>query len=47
MQMLARQGKSVEEMLDAGITDEFDGRWGNNAERFVSNIYMSLWGISG
>lgn len=45
MQTLARQGKSVREMLAAGITQEFDARWGNNAERFVTNAYKSQWGI--
>jgi len=45
MQRLARQGKSVAEMLAEGVTSDFDERWGNNAERFVSNVYDSLWGI--
>lgn len=45
MQQMARQGKSVAEMLAAGITNDFDERWGNNTERFVSNVYNSLWGI--
>lgn len=45
MQRLARQGKSVEEMLAEGITREFDKRWGGNSERFVVNAYQSLWGL--
>lgn len=40
---LMRRGRSAEEMLEAGVTDEFDAAWGNNRERFVSNIYDGLW----
>ena len=42
---MARQGRSVPEMLAAGITDEFDASWGENRERFVFNVYQGLWGI--
>jgi glyoxylase-like metal-dependent hydrolase (beta-lactamase superfamily II) len=45
MQSMARQGKSVDEMLAAGITKEFDARWGSNAQRFLSNAYDSIWAI--
>jgi glyoxylase-like metal-dependent hydrolase (beta-lactamase superfamily II) len=45
MQKLARQGKSVPEMLAEGITREFDRRWGGAPERFVVNAYQSLWGL--
>jgi cyclase len=45
MQTLARQGKSAEEMLAAGITREFDERWGQDPEPFVINAYRSLWGL--
>ena len=31
-----RKGSSVEEMLAAGITGEFDAKWGANRERFVA-----------
>ena len=40
---LMRKGRSIEEMLAAGVTDGFDGQWGNNRERFVANIYNGLW----
>jgi glyoxylase-like metal-dependent hydrolase (beta-lactamase superfamily II) len=40
---LMRRGRSAEEMLAAGVTDEFDGAWGNNRERFISNMYDGLW----
>jgi glyoxylase-like metal-dependent hydrolase (beta-lactamase superfamily II) len=45
MQRLARQGKSVDEMLAEGITREFNERWGGNPQRFVANAYQSLWGL--
>jgi hypothetical protein len=40
---LMRKGRSIEEMLAAGVTDEFDAKWGTNRERFVANIYHGLW----
>ena len=38
-----RKGHSIEEMLAAGVTNEFDDAWGSNRERFVANIYHGLW----
>jgi glyoxylase-like metal-dependent hydrolase (beta-lactamase superfamily II) len=40
---LMRKGRSIEEMLAAGVTDGFDAKWGSNRERFVANIYNGLW----
>ena len=40
---LMRKGRSIAEMLDAGVTKEFDAKWGSNRERFVANIYHGLW----
>jgi cyclase len=43
---LMRKGRSIEEMLAAGVTAEFDAKWGNNPNnrsRFVANIYNGLW----
>lgn len=40
---LMRRGMSAEEMLAAGVTAEFDAAWGDNRERFVTNIYGGLW----
>jgi cyclase len=40
---LMRQGQSAEEMLAAGVTADFDARWGSNRDRFVSNVYNGLW----
>jgi cyclase len=40
---LMRDGRSIAEMLDAGVTAEFDAKWGANRERFVANIYHGLW----
>jgi glyoxylase-like metal-dependent hydrolase (beta-lactamase superfamily II) len=40
---LMRKGRSIAEMLEAGVTNEFDGAWGANRERFVANIYHGLW----
>ncbi len=40
---LMRKGRSITEMLDAGVTKAFDAEWGSNRERFVANIYHGLW----
>jgi hypothetical protein len=40
---LMRKGRSIAEMLDAGVTNDFDAAWGDNRERFVANIYHGLW----
>lgn len=40
---LMRKGRSIEEMLAAGVTNEFDAKWGANRARFVANIYNGLW----
>jgi glyoxylase-like metal-dependent hydrolase (beta-lactamase superfamily II) len=40
---LMRKGRSIAEMLDAGVTAEFDAAWGANRQRFVANIYHGLW----
>jgi len=40
---LMRKGRSIEEMLAAGVTKEFDAKWGDNRDRFVANIYNGLW----
>ena len=36
-------GKSVQDMLDAGITREFDGRYGD-PQFFLRSAYRGLWG---
>jgi glyoxylase-like metal-dependent hydrolase (beta-lactamase superfamily II) len=39
---MMRQGLSAKEMLAAGVTKEFDGRWGD-PELFLSTSYRGLW----
>jgi glyoxylase-like metal-dependent hydrolase (beta-lactamase superfamily II) len=43
IESLMRKGRSIEEMLAAGVTEEFDAQWGSNRQRFVANIYNGLW----
>ena len=40
---LMRKGKSAREMLEDGVTRDFDARWGNNPRQFVSNVYDGMW----
>lgn len=40
---LAVQGKGVEDMLAAGITDDFDADWEGDREQFLRNVYKGLW----
>jgi cyclase len=42
MTKMMKQGMGAEEMLAAGITKEFDPRWGS-PERFVANAYRGMW----
>ncbi len=40
------KGKSVEEMLAAGVTKEFDAAWGDPT-LFVTNVYLGIFGHLG
>ena len=42
MTKMMRQGMSAEDMLAAGITKEFDAKWGT-PELFVANAYRGMW----
>jgi hypothetical protein len=43
MVTMLRKGMSVEDMLAAGVTKEFDEAWGDPT-MFVRNAYQGLWG---
>lgn len=43
IEAMALVGKGIDEMILAGITEEFDAEYGNNADLFISNIYQGLW----
>lgn len=36
------EGKSAAEMVAEGVTEEFDGAWGD-PRQFISNVYDSMW----
>jgi glyoxylase-like metal-dependent hydrolase (beta-lactamase superfamily II) len=40
---MMRDGKSAAEMIAAGVTKEFDARFGANGAQFVQNVYGGLW----
>jgi hypothetical protein len=40
---LLRKGMSAKDMLAAGVSKDFDAKWGN-PELFVTNAYPGLWG---
>jgi glyoxylase-like metal-dependent hydrolase (beta-lactamase superfamily II) len=42
MAKMMKQGMSVQDMLAAGITKEFDATWGT-PELFVANAYRGMW----
>lgn len=44
---MAVQGKSPAEMLEAGITRDFDAAWGGDARAFLRNAYESMWWTGG
>lgn len=43
IEAIALEGRGVEDMIAAGITREFDERYGSNSELFISNAYESMW----
>jgi len=40
---LMRKGRSAAEMIAAGVTAEFDARYGGDGPRFIRNMYDGLW----
>ena len=42
IEAIALQGLGIDDMLAAGITEEFDSRYGD-PELFVTNAYQSMW----
>ncbi|HEX7081454.1 MAG TPA: MBL fold metallo-hydrolase [Gammaproteobacteria bacterium] len=38
-----KMGKSAREMIEEGVTKDFDAQWGNGSKQFVSNAYDGLW----
>lgn len=43
VESMALEGKGPDEMHAAGITADFDERWGENSRLFLSNVYEGLW----
>jgi glyoxylase-like metal-dependent hydrolase (beta-lactamase superfamily II) len=39
---MMKQGMGAEEMVTAGVTKEFDARWGA-PQQFVANVYRGMW----
>lgn len=42
MEAIALEGRGIDDMLEARITEEFDARYGDPA-RFITNTYHGLW----
>lgn len=40
---LMRRGRSAEEMIAEGVTQDFNDQWGNHPDLFVSNVYEGMW----
>jgi cyclase len=43
VEAMALKGQGIDEMIDAGLTKEFDARYGNDASQFITNVYQGLW----
>ncbi len=43
MESMALEGMSAEDMLEAGVTRDFEQRWSGNKQLFISNAYDGLW----
>ncbi len=43
VEAMGLKGHGIDEMISAGLTAEFDGRFGNDARQFIANTYQGLW----
>jgi glyoxylase-like metal-dependent hydrolase (beta-lactamase superfamily II) len=43
VESLMRKGKSAAEMIESGVTKDFDERYGDAGALFVKNVYEGLW----
>jgi glyoxylase-like metal-dependent hydrolase (beta-lactamase superfamily II) len=43
VEAMALKGHGIDEMIDAGLTKEFDARFGPDARQFITNTYQGLW----
>jgi cyclase len=43
VEAMALKGHGIDEMIDAGLTKEFDARFGKDARQFITNVYQGLW----
>jgi cyclase len=43
VEAMALKGRGIDEMIDAGLTKEFDARFGKDARQFITNVYQGLW----
>ena len=43
VEAMGLKGHGIDEMIAAGLTKEFDARFGNDARQFIANTYQGLW----
>jgi glyoxylase-like metal-dependent hydrolase (beta-lactamase superfamily II) len=43
IEAIALEGRGVEDMIAAGITKEFDERYGTDSAQFIANAYEGMW----
>jgi glyoxylase-like metal-dependent hydrolase (beta-lactamase superfamily II) len=43
IEAIALEGRGVEDMIAAGITQEFDERYGEGSAQFIANAYEGMW----
>lgn len=43
VEAMGLEGHGIDEMIAAGLTKEFDSRFGNDAGQFIANTYQGLW----
>jgi glyoxylase-like metal-dependent hydrolase (beta-lactamase superfamily II) len=43
IEAIALEGRGLEDMIAAGITKEFDERYGKDSEQFIVNAYEGMW----
>jgi glyoxylase-like metal-dependent hydrolase (beta-lactamase superfamily II) len=43
VETMALKGQGIDEMINAGLTKEFDARFGKDSAQFIENAYQGLW----
>jgi hypothetical protein len=43
MEAMALEGRGIDDMIDAGLTKDFDGQYTGDSALFIANAYEGMW----